>query len=161
MNEFNKEIFLKAYSHYNHTLKKKTAMSQKRAPQRPICNWQFAKCSSWWFLFKTRTPLFSSIKKLGSDKISWISLFRNDLGHAILRIPAASLFFDASDIRSSGVVTFQGKCGWITNPATRNCTSRFRQKHIKLWYVSRAISLYGFHASCFLWLTEVYLLLKI
>ena len=23
MNEFNKEIFLKAYSHYNHTLKKK------------------------------------------------------------------------------------------------------------------------------------------
>ena len=113
-----KDIFLKIYSHYNHTVNNKNSNVTKTAPQRPICSWQFVKWPSWWSLFKTSTPLFSSIKKLGSDKISSISLFRYDLGHNILRISIASLLFDASDIRPSGVAAIQGKCGWITNPAT-------------------------------------------
>ena len=38
----------------------------------------------------------------------------------------ASLLFDASDIRPSGDATIQRKCGWITNPASYNCTAHFR-----------------------------------
>ena len=70
-----KDIFLKIYSHYNHTVNNKNSNVTKTAPQRPICSWQFVKCPSWWSLFKTSTPLFSSIKKLGSDKISSIVIY--------------------------------------------------------------------------------------
>ena len=108
--------------------------------------------------FFDSTPLFSSIEKLGSGKISSISLFRNDLGHSILRIPIASFWFDTSDIRPSGVATIQGKIKiqlFLTaldglDKNTLCCVIFLENSHYML-----------FHASCFLWVTEVDLLLKI
>ena len=82
-------------------------LKRKNSNVRKTCSKKAKTCS---FMMNTSTPLFSSTNKLGSDKISSISLLRNELGHTILRIPILSLLFDAFNIRSSDVATIQGKC---------------------------------------------------
>ena len=86
---------------------------------------------------------------VGSDKVSSISLFCNDLGHTILRIPIASLLFDASNIRLSGAPTIKANVAESVNQPLK-IPGHGLDKNTSCGIFLEQSDNMLFHVSCFL-----------